>query len=139
MHLVRNTRTRKWTKVPKVENPHWCPVTSIPRTMTTNTITNLFCQNQTVPPSTIMLGELLCCLKKGVHAQLRWEGAQKAASQPGGQTDDNGSTVPARDMEDTNFSPRKNNRSGDGDRKQQLPAFPSQNSSHTDPNPPGLP
>ena len=69
-------------------------------------------------------------LGSGVHTQWRREAARKAASQPGGLTDDNRfSTVLARDLEYTKISQCRNSRSGEddnnGDGKQQFPGFPS--------------
>ena len=62
----------------------------------------------------------------------------KAVSEPGGLTDNTRFiTIPARDLEYTNISKRRNSRGGEsdnnGDRKQQFPGFPSQNSPSTDP------
>ena len=63
---------------------------------------------------------------------------------PDGLTNDDGfRTVPARDLEHTKISKCRNSRGsedhGNNDGKQQLLGFPSPNSPHKDPTPPGSP
>ena len=68
-----------------------------------------------------------------IHTKLRQEAARNTASEPGGLTDDDGfSTVPARDLEHTKNSKRRNSRGSkdniNTEGKQQFPGFASPNS-----------
>ena len=72
-------------------------------------------------------------LGSDIHTKLRQEAALNTASQLGGLTNNNGfSTVQAQDLEYTNISKHRNSRGGksnnNGDGRQQLSGFPSQNS-----------